>query len=98
MLRRLAHIHPLQASVLKYLAIHKEGCIKGASIPNNLTLMVSYVTNRDEALKKLLTAHPLFKTGSVIVYCTKQAVVDNVATQLRAGGVEAESYHAGIFI
>merc|ERR1719334_2446574 len=73
------------SSVAEQLGVPDGGVIRGPLLPNNLSLTVSKnSTGRDYALFELLTDKGrLSQCESVIVYCTRRADCDRVATFLR---------------
>jgi len=100
------------ASVAEQLGVPGEGVIRGPLLPTNLSLSVSKDKDRTAALLEMLGDDgSLGDCSSVIIYCTRREVCEQVATYLRIKFQErdiqankgksrtsatAEPYHAGM--
>ncbi|KAG1655794.1 ATP-dependent DNA helicase Q4 [Nymphon striatum] len=74
---------------IKSIALHlnisnfNSAVIKGAVVPDNLILSASRDYNRDKALIKLLEGERFSNCDSIIVYCTRRQLTEQLATVIR---------------
>lgn len=81
--------------IRKGFGIVPECAVRTGFYRPNLSLLTTPVkgTERDELLLRLLREHP---RGPTIVYVTLQKTAASVAERLRAAGLSARAYHAGM--
>ncbi|EDQ91690.1 uncharacterized protein MONBRDRAFT_31140 [Monosiga brevicollis MX1] len=85
-----------QRSIQTHLGIEDSGIIRLFSVPSNLQLAASTPMDRKQRLVYLLKVHHLYSEGATIVYCSKQKETEALARTLRAEGIAAQAYHAGL--
>lgn len=71
-------------TIAKNLRIDADNDIVGSTtIPENLLLSVSYETDKDKAIIKLLKSPTFIIMPSIIVYCNRREDTERVATRIR---------------
>ena len=60
-----------------------DNVVRGPLLPNNLVMTVSKDKNKEDALLDLLRSTPYTDFDSIIVYCTRREVCENLATLIR---------------
>lgn len=83
----------VQADILTSLEIPADGVINTGARRPNLVPRVELPADREARLVELVATEPAAPT---IVYAFRQADTARLAERLRAGGVQAAAYHAGL--
>jgi ATP-dependent DNA helicase RecQ len=83
----------VRSDILKQLRLREPRCYVASFNRPNLTYRVLPKNSAYKQLLKFVTARP---DESGIVYCQSRNSTENVAARLKADGVVAEPYHAGL--
>lgn len=83
----------VQSDILKQLRLRQPGCYVASFNRPNLTYRVLPKNSSYKQLLSFVNARP---DDSGIVYCQSRNSTENVAARLKADGVKAEPYHAGL--
>ncbi|HSQ23367.1 MAG TPA: DNA helicase RecQ, partial [Pyrinomonadaceae bacterium] len=83
----------VQSDILKQLRLRQPGCYVASFNRPNLTYRVLPKNSSYKQLLRFVSARP---DDSGIVYCQSRNSTENVAARLKADGVKAEPYHAGL--
>jgi ATP-dependent DNA helicase RecQ len=83
----------VQSDILKQLRLREPSCYVASFNRPNLTYRVLPKNSAYKQLLKFVSARP---DESGIVYCQSRNSTENVAERLKADGIVAEPYHAGL--
>jgi ATP-dependent DNA helicase RecQ len=83
----------VRSDIVKQLRLRQPGCYVASFNRPNLTYRV---LAKNSAYRQLLSFVKTRPDESGIVYCQSRNSTENVAARLKADGIEAEPYHAGL--
>ncbi|MEP6603090.1 MAG: DNA helicase RecQ [Spartobacteria bacterium] len=83
----------VRADIVKQLALRDPHCYVASFNRPNLTYRVAPKSSAYDQVLTYVRAHP---TDSGIVYCSSRKTAETIATKLKADGISAKPYHAGL--
>ncbi|MFO1054687.1 MAG: DNA helicase RecQ [Planctomycetota bacterium] len=83
----------VREDVIAQLGLRDPGVLIGTFDRANLTYRVQPRTDRTRQVTEAIARHP---GAAAIVYCISRKDTESLAEDLRAAGVDAQAYHAGI--